>query len=328
MLASFLLLLSSCGPKSGQFRIEGRFRNLNNGEFYIYSTDGSLKDMDTIKVADGRFSYETALQDEGTFILLFPNLSEQAIFGQSGATAKIEGDASHLKEMEVTGTDDNKLYTQFRKRANRLTPPEVAQAASEFVKDNPQSPVSLYLVRRYFLQTDRPDYSEASRLLGLMQKADPQNGLAITLKKQVDRLCAAAVNSSLPAFSAVDTKGNAVGSANLKAKANIINVWASWNYESNNLQVEIKQLKKKYGADLSVMSICLDASLADCKNNMTRDSITWPNICDGKMWQSPLAAQLGLAAVPGNIVIDRNGKVVARNLNSQRLSEQVERLLK
>ena len=33
-------LLTACGAGNGRFRIEGRFRNLNRGEFYVYSPDG------------------------------------------------------------------------------------------------------------------------------------------------------------------------------------------------------------------------------------------------------------------------------------------------
>ena len=327
VLASFLFLYS-CGPKSGHFRIEGRFRHLNQGEFYVYSLDGGTRGLDTIKVSDGRFSYEVPLEDKATFILLFPNFSEQAIFGESGATAKIEGDASHLKEMEITGTDDNKAFTKFRMNANRLTPPEVVRSAATFVKENPQSPVSLYLVRRYFLHTDQPDYRQASALLAMMQQADPQNGMVITLKKQVDRLTGAAVGSSLPSFSAVDVRGQRVDNLQLKAKVNIINIWASWSNDSRSIQQRIRQLKRQYGADIAVLGVCLDGGVSVCKQSLDRDSIQWPNVCDGKMWDSPLVSRLGVRTVPDNIVADRNGKVVARNLNSQRLAEKVASMLK
>lgn len=327
IFVSFLFLYS-CGPKSGHFRIEGRFRHLNQGEFYVYSPDGGTPGMDTIKVSDGRFSYEVPLENKATFILLFPNFSEQAVFGESGATAKIEGDASHLKEMDITGTDDNKDFTKFRKNANRLTPPEVAQAAATFVKEHPQSIVSCYIVRRYFLHTDQPDYCQAATLLGIMQKADPQNGIVATLKKQVDRLSGASKGSKLPSFTATDTQGNSVGNIQLKAKVNIINLWASWSNDSRSIQQKIKQLKRVHGADIAVLGVCLDGSAALCKQSMKNDSVTWTNVCDGKMWDSPLVARLGFGTVPSNIVVDRTGTVVARDLNSQRLAEKVESLLK
>ena len=97
------LVVVSCGTGSGHFRIKGRLRSFNQGEFYVYSPDRGLTGMDTIKVADGRFSYETTLGDEATFIIVFPNYSELPVFGKSGTTAEISGDASHLKEVEIHG---------------------------------------------------------------------------------------------------------------------------------------------------------------------------------------------------------------------------------
>ena len=44
------LVLVSCGAESGHFRISGRLRNFNQGEFYVYSTDGAIPGLDTITV--------------------------------------------------------------------------------------------------------------------------------------------------------------------------------------------------------------------------------------------------------------------------------------
>lgn len=52
------LVLVSCGTSSDRFKIEGRFLNLNQGEFYVYSNDGGISGVDTIKVNGGRFTYE------------------------------------------------------------------------------------------------------------------------------------------------------------------------------------------------------------------------------------------------------------------------------
>lgn len=57
-------------------------------------------------------------------MLVFPNFSEQPIFAKSGKSVEIKADASHLKEMEVSGTEDNELMTKFRKNILKDTPPE------------------------------------------------------------------------------------------------------------------------------------------------------------------------------------------------------------
>ena len=322
-----LLALTSCGAGNGRFRIEGRFRNLNRGEFYVYSPDGGTTGRDTIQVIDGRFSYNVPLSDKATFILIFPNFSQQAVFGENGKVAKISGDASHMREMEITGTDDNELMTDFRLAANRLSPPEVKEAAARFVEENPASLASLYIVNSHFLQASQPDYAEASRLLKLMLKEDPSNGRVALLLKQVESLKPSSIGAMLPQFTATDTDGRAISRKSLNGKVNVVSAWASWSYDSVNLQQWLRRFKKEKGADLAVVSICVDADRKACLRQMKADSINWPNVCDGRMWDTPLMQTLGLSTVPGNIVADANGKIVARNLNTSQMKEQLEKML-
>ena len=96
LLLSSLFLWSACGTKSDHFRLEGHFLHLNQGEFYVYSTDGIMNGIDTIKVNGGRFTYEIPCESEGTLMLVFPNFSEQPIFAEPGKSVDISADASHL----------------------------------------------------------------------------------------------------------------------------------------------------------------------------------------------------------------------------------------
>ena len=78
-------MMVACGSKSGNFRLEGRLRNFNQGEFWIYSPDGDMMGFDTIRVRDSRFSYEKELDEPTMMIVVFPNYSEQPIFAEPGA---------------------------------------------------------------------------------------------------------------------------------------------------------------------------------------------------------------------------------------------------
>ena len=101
------LLLTSCGPSGNQFRLAGRLRNINQGQFLVYSPDGAFVGIDTIKVQNGRFAYEKEVRKDVTLMLVFPNFSEQAVFASPGEEVEIKGDATHLKEMTITGTNEN-----------------------------------------------------------------------------------------------------------------------------------------------------------------------------------------------------------------------------
>ncbi len=142
------LVLVSCGTRHGQFKIEGRFLNLNQGEFYVYSPDGLIKGIDTIKVDGGHFTYQTACQEEGVLMLVFPNFSEQPIFAESGSSVNIKADASHLKELTVEGTKNNELMTTFRQQIVKSSPPRNGTSGRNF-HQRPQR----ILRKRLFTQT-------------------------------------------------------------------------------------------------------------------------------------------------------------------------------
>lgn len=324
----FVLLLASCGAESGRFRIEGHLKNMNQAEFYIYSIDGGYPKLDTIRVEKGRFVYETDLDRPATYSIIFPNGSEQAVFGNSGVVVEMEGDASHLKEMAIKGTDENEQMTAWRANANRLTPPEVKQAAIDFIRENPASSVSNYLLYRYLMLGSTPDYKVAAELTALMLKEQPENGRLIQLDKQLRGLKFAMKGAKLPDFKATDINGNAVSSQSLKAELNIIAVWSMWNYESQSMVRKFNDIKKEYGNRLALIGISMDARKEDCSKFLERDSMKWSTVCDGRMWDSPLVQQLGITDVPGNIFIDRQGKVIDTNVPMPKIEERVKAVLK
>ena len=205
-----LLLLASCGEDSKHFKIEGRLLQINQGEFYLYSSDGTINGFDTIKVQGGRFSHEIECDHPTTLMLVFPNFSEQPIFAQPGKSVDIEGDASHLKMLKIKGTDDNELMTAFREQISTATPPQEKHAAIQFAENNPQSPVSVYLVKKYFVASPSPDYKEATRLLKILKDKQPDNYVISNLLQNVKVLGKTIVGSRLPAFKVKDMKGNII----------------------------------------------------------------------------------------------------------------------
>lgn len=299
---------------------------MNQGEFYLYNAELGWKD--TIGVRDGRFVYELALKDTTTLLLLFPNYSELPIFARPGVKIKMNGDATHLRGTTIKGSDENEEMTAFRLRANQQTPPEIIKSAKEYITDNPASPVSFYLLQRYFIQSSTPDYNEAEKLCQLIQQAS-SNGFAIRLGKQLAILKNAQTGSQLPRFTVKDTSGKVVTEKLLKKDINVICLWSSWNYESRNIMTKIRKLRKAHPDKIAVISVCIDATQAAGRDFLKRDSIDWPNICDGKMWQTPLCTSMGMTTIPANIIADKKGKIIARNLSdAKEMEEKLKALLK
>lgn len=321
-LLSFLtLLLASCGTDSRHFKIDGHLLNLNQGEFYVYSPDGSVTHgMDTIKVQAGRFSYLVECDRPMTLMIVFPNFTEQPVFAEPGKSVDIKGNASHLKELTVKGTKANKLMNAFREQILSASPAEIKKCAIQMAEDNPESAVAVYLVRRYLVAVDRPDYTTAARLLKLIVEKQPDNQFAARLLASCNGKTTINNGAKLPRFSASDINGKVVNNATLASVPNVVfYVWATWNYSSTSQLRQLADKERQSDGKLKVVSICLNPDKNSCQRTLKQygaDNIT--TICDGRMVDGDLFNKLGLYNLPDNILI-KNGAIAEQHIEFSRL---------
>ena len=325
-LCLFLLLLVSCGGNDGKFRIEGSFRGMNQGELYIYGINGT-HELDTISLSRGEFKYQIPLEEPTTLVIVFPNFSELPVFAEPGGTVEIDGDATHLKETKIKGSDYNKEMTAFRLQSAQMTPPEVNKAASQYIKDHPDSPVSLYLLYKHFVLAPDIDYRQASQLAELMSKAMPEDQKLQALPQQLNGLQMLKNGEKMPSFSVTDINGKTISLADMNAKANVIIAWASWNYESIGMLNQLQKMTDHYDDRLKVLLVNMDANIKDCRRIMSRDSIKFRTVCDGRLWESPLVMKTGLSHIPDNIIFDSQGKVTGHSLTYQKMIETFDKMI-
>lgn len=346
------LVCTSCGTDSRHFRIDGRLLHLNQGEFYVYSPDGTINGLDTIKVQAGRFSYEVACDRPMTLMIVFPNFTEQPVFAQPGKSVDLKGDASHLKEMTVKGTEDNELMNKFREMIHNAAPPEMKKCAQLFVQDHPESRVGAYLVDRYFIHDANPDTKTAVRLVDLMIEKQPDNGYLKRQKRQLTASFVATKGADIPNVLGTTVDGKTIGRVQLtKAPVTVVCALATWKYESMSQFRRLAAYAASQQGRVAVVGVSIDASpslvrsqlasqigISDSASGLafgpssgpasasaqgsssSRSSSTCYVVCDGKMVESPFFTRLGLTGVPDNIVI-KNGRIAAAHLTDNQLTE-------
>ena len=327
-LLFFALILVSCGTDSHHFKIDGRFIHLNQGEFYVYSPDGAIEGIDTIKVSGGRFAYEIACDKLATLMIVFPNFSEQPVFTQPGKEVNIRGDASHLREMKIEGTDENELMGKFRQQIVSASPPDILHYAEQFIKDHPESLASVYLVNKYFMQTSMPNRTKALTLIKIMLAAQPKNGMLVRLEKQARKIEVIKPDKPLPVFSGYDINGRPITQAILSsAPVSVVLSWASWNFESINMLQQLKQMQHEKSGKLKILAISVDANRAECRQALSNDSLNIPVVCDGEMFEGTIISKLGLTSVPDNILLNK-GKAIAYKLSMDDLRKRIDEITK
>lgn len=316
-----LWVLYACSGKSGYFKMSGQILHMNQGELYVYDTNGAISGVDTIHIQGGRFAYEIPMTGPTTLVVIFPNFSQQPIFADQGEVVKIKGDASRLKELEVKGTDDNELMSDFREMTAHAAPPKVAKMAEEFIEKHPESHVGAYLVNTYMIKTATPDYATAKRLVSMMQKEQPHNTEIAALARQLQTLKSLNKGSTLPAFKAQAMDGSMFTQQSLAQGTAVLTVWASWSFESMDIMRALKDWKKD-DPSIHVYTINVDASQKICKRIMEQNEFAFPTMNDGKMLETPLLKTLGFCYVPDNVLLE-NGKIVKRGLTNSEIRQRI-----
>ncbi len=319
ILLLLTLMLVACGPDNGHFRLKGHLLNLNQGEFYVYSPDGSLEGTDTITVAGGRFTYEPACKHEGVAVIMLPNGVEIPVFVTPGKSASMEGNAHNLQELEVEGGDENKLLTRFRKAVGSAKDSKaVAKELKAFVEESPESSVGMYLLRRYILASPSPDYDTVLALADRMLGAQKENAALKLLKTQIDELRRSAKGAAVQRIAGTDIMGNPL--PDIRKGTWVVCCFASWDFESGAILRRLSNERKDTKGEWGILGVSYDASDAMLK----REERDFPVFCDGKMADSPVAKKLGFFQTRRNIVV-RNGKIAARDLSVEELIKELKK---
>ena len=317
---SFALLCCTGHPKEA--RLEGEFANLEQGEFLIYSTDEALDRLDTLRILDGIFSYTLPTVQPATLHILYPNQSELVVFAGPGDDIVIKGDAQNLSEVEVSGSEDNELYTEFRQETNGKSAEETKNIAHNYILEYPTHAVSRYLFTTYYLCDEEASVKETTALYDSLCRACPDDLALSKLSSRVRSLGLLRVGNPLPDFSLTLKPGHGGNGAEQRTikkgdyngKLLLIAFWANWKGGSAGAIYRARRLRRELkgkGKDIELISYSLDADESQLYRNEERDSIDFPSYCDFLSLSSPLVQKWGIRELPYIILVTPDGNIAA-----------------
>ncbi|MGE1062510.1 TlpA disulfide reductase family protein [Megasphaera paucivorans] len=100
-----------------------------------------------------------------------------------------------------------------------------------------------------------------------------------------------------------------------------LNFWASWCPPCVQEMPHIEHLQKEYGSKLHFVAVTVDENPSDAAYFIKKNSITMP-VYTGDL--KAITQQYGVSAIPVSIIIDTNGKIIAKRvggMDEQELKE-------
>ena len=182
------------------------------------------------------------------------------------------------------------------------------------------SPVAIYALIQYAGYAINPVTAEpVFKQLGSVPKNLPSGKIfeeRIALAKKLE------VGQYAIPFSQTDTAGKIFSLASLKGKVVLVDFWASWcgpcRAENPNVVKAFNTYKDK---GFTVLGVSLDQPGAKERwiKAIHDDGLTWNHVSDLKWWDNEVSKAYGIQAIPQNYLLDKEGKIIGKNLRGEAL---------
>lgn len=149
------------------------------------------------------------------------------------------------------------------------------------------------------------------------------------LKPRLDGIRSLMIGLPAPDFTVQTPDGKDISLSSYRGKYVLVDFWASWcmpcRRENPNVVAMYNRYKDK-GFD--VFGVSLDQNKELWMKAIEADKLTWKHGSDLKGWQSAPAALYGITGIPHSILIDKTGKIIARQLRGELLGAKLEEIFK
>ncbi|WP_316817250.1 TlpA disulfide reductase family protein [Pedobacter nyackensis] len=133
-----------------------------------------------------------------------------------------------------------------------------------------------------------------------------------------------------PVFVQNDTAGNPVNLASFKGRYVLIDFWASWCGPCREVHPELVNIYNEFKErNFTILGISLDG--ADGKAAWLKaikdDRLSWTQVSDLKHWENDVAKLYSIRKIPQSFLIDPEGVIIARDLETKELMEKLKQVL-
>jgi thiol-disulfide isomerase/thioredoxin len=123
--------------------------------------------------------------------------------------------------------------------------------------------------------------------------------------------------------------GKAVSLDLLRGRTVLIHYWATWCEPCKQDLTLLKQAQAKYAKQgFTLLGINLDSDQATAIKYLQTNPLSWPQMYEPGGLDSRLAAELGILTLPTMLLIDKDGKVVNRNIYAAELDGELGKQLR
>jgi peroxiredoxin len=348
----------SCA-KPDKFVINGEIKGKDSGKIQLMKfAEGKWVAEDSATIVKGKFTL-TGKADlpELRFVALGPREIVSQFFAENG-TITLQAYKDSLDKTVIKGSKSNEEFKVYQQELMNLSKEAqgmqqrymAAQSrgdkdgmkkdsidfqamlqnlevyAKNFIREHKKSTVSPLIAMMQFGQTIKAN--EIDTLVAFLDPAVRKSIYVDELKKMADKMRTTEVGSMAPDFTLPTPQGSTFTLSSTRGKYVMIDFWAAWCAPCRQENPNVVALYAKYkDKGFDVVGVSLDREKEAWIKAIADDQLVWNQVSELKFWQSEIAQKYGVSAIPCTFLLDKEGKIIAKNLRGEGLAKKLEELL-
>jgi thiol-disulfide isomerase/thioredoxin len=363
ILSVAALITSCGGKKnSSGFELKGTFSNSNGEMIFLekLAANGPVT-VDSVTLGEkGEFEFVNYVPKIGFYRVKVNQQNFAMLVLDSSDKVNLTGDVKDLgNTYKATGSPETKLFMEYseisKRRDLRLDSlNKVFMAMVEPIKMdsvkvdsisksfegpynaivNPSNQETITKLKQnasmyasiMAIQALEPDkFSDVYKALdeGLTKRFPDDKNIKM-FHEMVLRMLSSNVGSVAPDINLPSPDGKQIALSSLRGKIVLIDFWASWcgpcRREMPNVVKAYAKFKNK---GFEIYGVSLDQDRDRWVEAIAKDGITWPQVSDLKQWQSDVVKLYGIQGIPYTLLLDKEGKILAKNLRGEQLEQKL-----
>lgn len=348
----FLFLPTLLFAQQKGFTITGNVSGITEGDVRITNLQGDQVLADG-KIANGQFTLKGVVSEPGLHMLYLGQEQPQYLFVENGAiritgskatigNLAVEGSVSHKDFMDFQAVF-NPIFMELNTLANQLQQAEGTKKEAlmgqyqmalsklnteipKFITAKKSSYVSPFLLLNTAQVTPSP--AELENRFNMLDAKIRNSEAGKNLSNYINYMKVGAIGSEALDFTQNDPEGHPVKLSSFKGKYVLVDFWASWcrpcRIENPNV---VKAFDKFKAKNFTVLGVSLDSNKDNWVKAINDDKLAWTHVSDLKQWNNEVAVMYHVTSIPQNLLLDPNGRIVAKDLRGEDLEKKLCELL-
>ena len=357
-----ILLWVSMGASAQQAIVTGTFPDNFSGKsieltLINYETRNDSLVQEVTITPDGKFTLTIPLKEPEIYDLAVDNASFAQVLAKPGDHIQLTITNGHI---QVTGSAETqylidyeanrkKVFNKYLKRTYDSSAVAVKSGDKERIEywnaehekasQNYKAELAQWVEQPFFINSlaaihhsirwnSEKDTALMNQMVSIFQQKYPNYDLTRQLVNKVNATKRIAIGAIAPGFVSTDTAGKKIDLKGYRGKYTFVEFWASWCAPCREESPTLVRLYNEYkDKGFTILSVSIDNNTTQWKNAIRQDGYTWGNVCDLNGYGGPTAALYTVTAIPNSFLLDKNGRIIAKNLRGKILESKLAELM-